>query len=133
VRTRLWAAAGLLAVAMLAGCGGSDGSSSSSPASGGGSSGGSGSTIEVKATEFALAPDRKQLSPGTYTFEMKNDGQITHALAIVGPGVADQKSETVPGGGTAELKVDLQKGSYILYCPVGNHRGMGMQTAITVG
>jgi len=64
---------------------------------------------------------------------MRNDGNATHAIEIDGPGVEDQKSSTAGPGGTATLTVTLQPGKYTMYCPVGNHRAMGMQTTFTVG
>ena len=73
------------------------------------------------------------LSPGRYTFVMANDGQATHAIEITGPGVEDQKSGTAGPGGTSSVTVTLKAGNYTIFCPVGNHRAMGMQTSFTVG
>jgi plastocyanin len=111
-------------------------SSPSSPAGGASSSAGAGSaprTVTVSATEFKLSLPTTTFSPGTYTFRMSDDGQATHAIEIQGPGVDGQKSDTAGPGGTASLTVTLQKGTYTMWCPVANHRAVGMQTTLTVG
>lgn len=36
-------------------------------------------------------------------------------------------------GESGSLTVDLQAGTYQIWCPVGNHRSQGMQTTLTVG
>jgi uncharacterized cupredoxin-like copper-binding protein len=136
----------LVAGAVLSACGGSSGGGSGSTAAAGGSTtaapaattsaadtGSGAQTVEVSATEFELSLPSTHFSPGTYTFVMKDDGHATHAIAISGPGVATTSSATSGPGGTASLTVTLQNGSYVLYCPVGNHRALGMQTDLTVG
>ncbi len=72
-------------------------------------------------------PSDQTASPGEVTFNMKNDGQVTHSLEIedVTRG-HDQKLE----GGT--LKANLAAGKYEFYCPIDNHKQMGMEGEITV-
>src|SRR3954451_2294916 len=140
-------AVGLAAVGVLSACGGtggdggtaastSTGGSSSSSAAGGAaasSSGGRSSTVAVEAKDYTLSLSTTTFSPGEYTFEMKNDGNATHAIEIDGPGVEDQKSDDAGPGGTSSVTVTLQSGTYEIYCPVGNHRARGMETPYTVG
>jgi uncharacterized cupredoxin-like copper-binding protein len=135
------------AAAVLTACGGGSGgtgaagttssadSSASSPASSSSSSADSGAaqTIQVSATEYKLTLPTTRFAPGAYTFVMKDDGHATHAIEIEGPGVSKKASETAGPGGSASLTVTLQKGSYTMYCPVGNHRAQGMETTLTVG
>ena len=90
-------------------------------------------TVPVKATEFALALPTTTFAPGTYTFVMSDDGHATHAIELAGPGVNNVKSDAVGPGGSASLTATLQKGTYTLWCPVGNHRAEGMLTTLTVG
>jgi len=122
---RLILLAGLVLTVALAGCGGDDSSSSSS---------GEGQTIEIHLTDFALDPSQVSVEkPGTYTFRAINDGQTVHALEVEGPGI-EEETEDIQPGETAELTVELPElGEYELYCPVGNHRGMGMEGALQVG
>jgi uncharacterized cupredoxin-like copper-binding protein len=142
------AAAGLLVAAALSACGGGSGNasataspSSPSPSAAGTTDAAASSgadrtangTVEVEAADFTLSLPSTSLNPGETTFEMRNDGHETLAIEIDGPGVEDQKSATAGPGGTATLTVTLQPGQYTIYCPVGNHRAMGMETHFTVG
>ena len=116
-----------LAVA-LGGCGGEEASEEDGPAAGGATR-----TIEIHETEFALEPDTVTLdAAGTYIFRAVNDGSVDHALEIEGNGVEDE-TETIAGGETAEVTVELEEGTYELYCPVGNHKDQGMVGRVVVG
>jgi plastocyanin len=110
---------------------GSPAPSTGAPSSGGDT--GRAQTVEVAATEYRFGLSTTHFTPGTYTFVMKDDGHATHALTIDGPGVDNKSSDTSGPGGTASLTVTLKSGSYVLYCPIGNHRALGMQTNLTVG
>jgi plastocyanin len=93
-----------------------------------------GQTIEISGTEFALEPATVEVEgPGTYTFVFTNDGGATHALEVDGHGV-EEETEHIGAGESAELTVELtEPGEYELYCPVGNHRGQGMEGTLVVG
>jgi uncharacterized cupredoxin-like copper-binding protein len=118
------------AVVGLAGCGGGKGGTTQQAASGGGS----GKTVQIKETEYKLAPAKVTIAaPGTVTFEAMNAGKIEHALEIEGNGVK-QKIGAIAPGSSAKLTVDLSKaGTYQLYCPIDGHRGLGMQATVVVG
>jgi uncharacterized cupredoxin-like copper-binding protein len=88
--------------------------------------------VSVRMTDFRLDMPTN-LAPGAYTFNAVNAGQAAHALAIDGPGVANQSSAVVQPGQTATLAVTLTNGSYRFYCPVDGHAQMGMQLTVTVG
>lgn len=89
--------------------------------------------VTVTETEYALKLPRTSLTPGTYTFTADNAGQVAHALEVEGPGVSEAQTKTIQGGQKATVTVTLKKGSYELYCPVGNHKGLGMEQSIEVG
>jgi uncharacterized cupredoxin-like copper-binding protein len=94
---------------------------------------GAGTTVTVDETEFKLGLSTTTFSPGTYTFKINDTGHATHNLVIEGPGIEEQKSSAVSPGDSTSLTVKLQKGTYELYCGIGNHKAQGMQTEITVG
>ena len=91
-------------------------------------------TIEVSETEYTLYPEEVVLdSPGTYVFRAVNDGNSTHALKIGGnQGSEEQVTENIAPDESAELVVNLEPGTYEFYCPVGDHKDLGMEGAITV-
>jgi plastocyanin len=94
--------------------------------------GGGGETVDMSLTDFALNPANPTVQAGSVTFNVTNDGQAPHALEVEGPG-GEVETETLSGGGSEKLTVDLNEpGSYVIYCPVGNHRQMGMEGQVTV-
>ncbi|WP_084830063.1 cupredoxin domain-containing protein [Demequina rhizosphaerae] len=127
-RSRVRAGAVAAAVALaLTGCGGSSedsGTGASSPPA-------DATVIEVSAVEYAYTATPAEVSAGTITFELTNDGAMSHDLVL----------EEDPGGSTAVIgpgetdsfTVDLEPGSYTLYCSVGNHRALGMEMVLVVG
>jgi uncharacterized cupredoxin-like copper-binding protein len=73
-----------------------------------------------------------ELTPGSHTLTITNDGRGTHSLSIRGPGGVDVTSDVLQGGGSTTMTVRLQAGEYEVWCPIGNHRTMGMETTLTV-
>jgi len=137
--------AGILALGLTA-CGGSSndtssaaagstsGAASSAATSGSaGASGAAGSTLTATEKDFSIALSSNSVAPGTYTLTVDNAGHATHSLQIKGPGGVDMTSDTLQGGKTTSMTVTLEAGQYDLWCPIGNHKAMGMDTTLTVG
>lgn len=78
-----------------------------------------------------LQPSR--LPPGQYKFRVVNRGIAPHALEIKGPGVQNKRTISLKTGQSADLAVTLTRGTYDFWCPVGNHRQVGMQLYVHVG
>jgi PQQ system protein len=90
-------------------------------------------TITITETDFALDPSSVDLEqPGTYAFEVVNDGQVAHALEVEGEGI-EEETQTLQPGERATLTVTLEGGSYELYCPIGDHKDRGMVGKAVVG
>ena len=110
----------------LAGCGGDEGDETTSGTS-------SQETFSISESDFTLTPATVTIdAPGTYTFEATNDGGVDHALEIEGSGI-EEETETIGPGESASVTVDLESGTYEMYCPIGNHRDLGMSGEVTVG
>ncbi len=114
------------AALLLSACGGS--TKSSTPA------GPALQTIHVSEKEYSITPSTISVAQtGTYSFQITNNGTITHAFAIEGNGV-EAKSQHIQPGQSATLTVKLsKKGSYDVYCPIDGHRTLGMQAKLSVG
>jgi plastocyanin len=148
------ACAGVLAVG-LAACGSSTGSASSSSAAAGstaaagssaaattassstsssGTAAGAatGATVTAEEADFTITLSSSTLPAGTYTFTVRNTGKATHSLTIQGPGGVNVTSDKVQGGQSTTMTVTLQPGTYDVYCPIGNHKAMGMDSTLTV-
>jgi plastocyanin len=118
----------LLAVVLLAGCGSDESNDQAAGTTGSGRG-----SVEITATDFKFDPSTVELAKsGEMTFTLVNDGQTTHALEIEGQGIEEETDE-IDGGATTELTVDLEPGEYEFYCPVDDHREMGMEGTLTVG
>jgi plastocyanin len=116
----------LLVVALVAGCGSDDDSSTES------TSGETANAVDVVATDFKFDPSSLSVdAAGRTTFRLRNDGGTTHALEIEGQGIEEETDEIGPGE-TADVTVDLKAGTYEFYCPVSNHRSLGMEGSLVV-
>ena len=85
--------------------------------------------VDVSETEFKIAAASTTYKAGEIAFEVKDDGKIAHDLAIKETG---DKTKEIQPGGTAELKVELKPGKYLLYCSIPGHEAAGMKLSITV-
>ncbi len=99
-----------------------------SPATG---SGNQGEIIEVELTDFAIEMP-SSISAGTTTFKVTNQGDAPHNFEIEGNGIEEKLESNLQPGQSGELTVDLQPGTYEVYCPVGNHDDLGMKLELTV-
>jgi plastocyanin len=123
----------VVAAGLLLGACGSDKSKSAAPAPAASSGGGAGQTVKVSETEFKLNPANPSVGKtGKVKIQVTNDGSTTHALEVEGPN-GEVKTAPIQPGKSATLNADLSKaGSYQWYCPIGNHKAMGMKGTIKV-
>lgn len=106
-------------------CGGGD-------AAGTGGASATGTPVAVSERDFSIELPHDSLAPGTYTFDVTNEGTLPHDLAIAGPGLGQEISDTIAPGESGSLTVTLEEGTYTLWCTVGDHRSRGMETMIEV-
>jgi uncharacterized cupredoxin-like copper-binding protein len=72
------------------------------------------------------------LKPGKTAFVVKNAGKQKHNFEVKGDGT-DQKFITdLTPKQTKVLHVRLKRGTYTVYCPVGDNQKKGMETSLTV-
>ena len=105
-------------------------SPTSTPTSSGGA--GAGQTVQVSEKEFKITLPSTTLKPGSYTFDLSNDGKIPHDLTIQGPGVSKAHTPVINGGQHATLKAKLTAGTYDFYCSVPGHKQLGMDVKVKV-
>jgi plastocyanin len=94
--------------------------------------GGGGETVDVSLKDFSIDPADPTVKAGTVTFAVSNDGETVHNLEIEGDGLEEELSSDLSAGDSGDLTVDLQPGTYEWYCPIGNHRDLGMEGEVTV-
>ena len=123
-RTPLLLAAGALALAVpLAACGGDD-SGGATPATSGS---GNGITVHAKDT-LKFDATAYEAKAGKIDVTYVNDGGQAHTLLI-----KDHKGFKLSVGRKDEGSVDLQPGTYTLYCDIAGHEAAGMEATLTVG
>lgn len=123
-RTPLAIAVASLVVALaLTACGGDD-KTADPPATGGPTA----STLVVHAKDtLKFDKDAYTAKAGAIDVEYVNDGSVNHTLLIKD---VDDFELKVPG--TNEGTVDLDAGTYELYCAVAGHEAAGMKATLTV-
>jgi plastocyanin len=116
-------AAGLVATALLAGCGG-----------GGGGGGQPAGSIQVTMTEFKFDPSTITHASGKVVFWLVNSGTTQHDMAIRdSTGSTLATSELVSAGDTFEFVVnDIKAGTYTIYCTQPGHESSGMHGTLTI-
>ena len=134
-------------LAVAAGCGGSGGggsgssssssaassSAASSSAASSSSSAASGTPLTVVEKEYSITPSKTSLPPGTYTFQIGNEGKFAHNLTVSGPAVSAAASSEIAPGQSGQLTLTLMKGSYELWCSIDGHKDLGMDIHLAVG
>jgi uncharacterized cupredoxin-like copper-binding protein len=124
-------------IALAAGCGGGDG-------------GGEAGTVEVTMgtpSEYAMTPSSTEISAGTVTFEVKNEGTLVHEMVVIKTdkgaanlgtdGEADESGAVdevadIPAGESKTLELDLTAGTYALVCNLPGHYEQDMYADFTV-
>ncbi len=91
-----------------------------------------GTPITVAEHEYEIVLSQETFTPGSYSFNLTNDGTVVHNLNISGPGVSDAQSDDIAPGSTGTLTVTLESGTYELWCSIGAHKSNGMDITITV-
>jgi uncharacterized cupredoxin-like copper-binding protein len=124
-------------IALAAGCGGGDGV------------GGDGTVVVTmgKPSEYAMVPEPTEISTGTVTFEVKNEGTLVHEMVVIKTdkgaanlgtdGEADESGAVdevadLPVGESKTLELDLEAGKYALVCNISGHYAAGMYADFTV-
>ncbi len=95
--------------------------------------GGAGTTLQLEASETALAYDTASLSAdaGKVTIDFTNPSAIPHNVVIEQNGKELAGFEPIASGEESE-SADLKPGTYTFYCSVPGHREAGMEGTLTV-
>jgi plastocyanin len=90
-------------------------------------------TVALTETEFKIDPAAVEVDEaGVVEFKVENAGSVTHALEVESEDLEEETEDIAPGE-SATLKVELERGTYELYCPIGDHEEQGMTGELTVG
>ncbi len=87
-------------------------------------------TIEVRITDDHLEMT-DSLPSGATTFHVVNSGALPHSFGVAGP-AGDKTLDDLQPGATANLEMDLEEGTYRVYCPLEHDHRDSMQLALHV-
>jgi len=90
-----------------------------------------GEEARVSLREWKVDVRETKRAPGEVVFLVSNNGTLTHALRIEGPGLQRQTRNIEPGANDV-LSVRLERGQYELYCPLDRHKDRGMVVRLQV-
>ena len=74
----------------------------------------------------------EELPAGTTVFRVTNDGATVHNFQIANEEINNVFATNLQPGETRTMVVDLQPGTYRVWCPVDNHAQLGMDMELTV-
>ena len=89
--------------------------------------------VAVSLSDFKITPSRSAPAGKPFTIAVRNDGKVTHSLALEAAGMTMQTAVLQPGA-SADLPVEhaLGPGGYKLWCTVPGHKAAGMEAVLTV-
>jgi plastocyanin len=87
-------------------------------------------TLAVEAHDISLSPTDLRAAPGSVAVRYTNAGAIQHTLLI--DGISGFKLDVASAGDVDTATVQLEPGTYTLYCDVPGHRAAGMEAQLTV-
>ena len=79
--------------------------------------------------DFTIRATPDRVRAGRVKFTATNEGSTMHGFFIEGIGV---EQFIAPGTSLTQESV-MPSATWVLYCPVTDHRGRGMQTQVVVG
>lgn len=92
------------------------------PAGGGG--------VDIVAHDISFDEDAYEATAGTVEVSYLNEGNIPHTLVI--EGIDGFKLEVTGNGDEDQGTVELDAGTYTLFCDVAGHRAAGMEATLEV-
>lgn len=87
--------------------------------------------VEVRLVEYRIEMPTT-VPPGTTTFQVTNAGTMEHNFEVESQDLEEKFDLNLKPGETKSLQVDLTPGKYTVYCPLENHKELGMQLDLTV-
>jgi uncharacterized cupredoxin-like copper-binding protein len=89
-------------------------------------------TTEVGLTEYKIAIPTSLSAAESRVFRVTNNGTIEHNFEVEGQEIEKEFDANLSSGETKTMQLDLEPGTYEAYCPVDNHRELGMEIQLTV-
>jgi len=89
--------------------------------------------VQVSADEWEFKLSRTSVPAGKVVLEFVNVGQDEHNLNYTPPeGPSAEPVANTPSKGVADVTLQMQPGSYTLFCSLPTHEQKGMKATLTV-
>jgi plastocyanin len=89
--------------------------------------------VQVSAVEYSFSLSRTTVPAGEVVLQFVNDGQDEHNLHLeAGEGPLAESIGNTPSKGVSDLHLQMQPGSYTLFCSLPTHEARGMKATLTV-
>lgn len=112
----------LLAALLVAAC---------APGDDGGGNGSDASVVTVMLREHEIELPG-EATAGEVVFELSNEGDQVHGFAVEGNGIDETLTSDIRPGSTERVTIELEPGTYTVWCPIGDHRDRGMEATLEV-
>lgn len=88
-------------------------------------------TIEVQLSEYSIEMPNP-ITAGETIFRVTNVGEIPHNFEVEGNGIEKEFETSLEPGETETMVLELEPGTYEVYCPIGDHAEQGMSMELSV-
>lgn len=89
-------------------------------------------TLYVALTEYRLSPQRVQGRAGRLTIIVRNDGVLTHNLAVTNGSRTVGSTHPIAPGHRARLTLTLNRGTYVMASTMLSDRDLGLYGTLIV-
>jgi hypothetical protein len=98
--------------------------------------------LRLRLDDYRILPQNVRARPGRIKIVVRNEGRLTHNLAIQRPpATVKDKYEDIPGArvqsmqpgqAATPIKVDLAPGTYRMVCTIANHDDLGQYGELVI-
>jgi len=89
--------------------------------------------VQVSAVEYSFSLSRTTVPAGKVVLQFVNAGQDEHNLQLEpAQGPPTEAFANTPSKGVADLQLEMQPGSYTLFCSLPTHEQKGMKATLVV-
>lgn len=89
--------------------------------------------VQVSAVEYSFTLSRTTVPAGKVVLQFVNAGQDEHNVHLEPPeGPSTEAFANTPSKGMADLQLEMQPGSYTLFCSLPTHEQKGMKATLVV-
>jgi hypothetical protein len=86
--------------------------------------------VSVSLRDFDISPERIRVEAGSIEFDVTNDGDRVHELAVRTPGGDVERTGEIQPGESDSMTVDLPAGTHRVFDPLRDYQDRGMTARV---